>query len=153
MNNPHFRMPKLWVVVADGARARIYTVERPTGPLQEVETLDNPEGRMHQKDLTTDLPGRSFQRMGEGRSAMDERTDPKVAEVRAFADQLAKRLDEGRVQGEVERLYLVAPPSFLGELRKQLPEGCRDMVAETLAKDLTQLDPQKLRQHLPERLK
>lgn len=153
MNNPHFRMPKVWVLVADGSRARIFTVERPTGPLQEVEALVHPEGRAHQRDLTTDLPGRSFQRMGEGRSAMDERTDPKTTEVRAFADELSKRLEDGRVSGELERLYLVAAPGFLGELRKQLSEPCQDLIAETMAKDLTQLTPQKLRQHLPERLK
>ena len=153
MNNPHFRMPKIWVVAADSARARIFAVDRPKGPLEEVEAHVNPEARIHESELTSDRPGRSHQRKGDARSAMDEPTPPKVHETRVFADQLAKRLDEARRNSEIERLYLIAAPAFLGELRKQLNDATEKLVAEALAKDVSHLDAKALRTHLPERIK
>ena len=153
MNNPHFVMPKVQVLVADQSRARTFTVESPKGPLKEVRTDVNPEGRLHQKDLVTDRPGRQHESMGEGRSAMDESTDPKVVESQRFAKELAERLNKSRKAGDLERLYLVAPPKFLGEVRKHLKDDVKALMAEEIGKDLSHLDAAALRKHLPELLK
>ncbi|MGB5614970.1 MAG: host attachment protein, partial [Sedimenticolaceae bacterium] len=43
-------MNKIWVLVADASRARVFTADKPAGPLNEVEALSNPEARLHEGD-------------------------------------------------------------------------------------------------------
>ena len=51
-------MSNICVVVADSGRARVFTADSPAGPLNEIETLNNPEGRLHEGDLVSDRGGR-----------------------------------------------------------------------------------------------
>jgi hypothetical protein len=44
------------IVVADQSRARIFKTEISAAPLVEIETLTHTEGRLHDRDLTSDLP-------------------------------------------------------------------------------------------------
>lgn len=153
MNNPHFTMPKVRILVADASRARLFSVESPTADLKEVDTFLNPEGRLHDADLTTDRPGRQADSMNSGRSAMDEANDPKEVETQRFARELAESLDKTRNQDEMEKLYLAAPPKFMGELRKQMKSELKATVVEEIKKDLSQLNARELRKHFPERIK
>ena len=153
MNNPHFTMPKVRIVVADASRARIFTTDSPKGDFQEVNTLINPEGRLHDGDLTTDRPGRQADSMNSGRSAMEEHSEPKEVEAQKFARELAENLENARSQGELEKLYIAAPPKFLGELRKHLKPELKAAVAEEIGKDFSQMSARELRRHFPERIK
>jgi len=153
MNNPHFTMPRVRVLVADASKARLFRADSPTGDLIEVSTDVNPEARLHDGDLTTDRPGRQADSMNSGRSAMEESTTPKEAEEQKFAKQLAHKLEQARNSGELEKLFIAAPPHFLGELRKHLKPDLKSLVAQEISKDLSQLDAGSLRKHLPERLK
>ena len=67
-----------------------------------------------------------------------------------FAGALARRLDDGRQQGEFERLLLVASPDFLGTLRKKLSRPTAKLVDRSLDANLTHLDADDIRKHLPE---
>lgn len=145
-------MPKTWVVVAESSRAKIFTVDNPRGPLRELESLDHPESRAAGQDLASDRPGRAFDRAGEGRHAMGQPVDPREQEVIRFAKQLAERLEAGRVNGDVERIYLIAAPQFLGELRQNLANGTAQLVVQEIDKNLVRHDPADIRSHLPERL-
>lgn len=145
-------MAYTWVVVADSVRARIFTAETSTSGLAEVETLTHPEGRMHDRDITSDLPGRSFDSKGMGRHAMEPPTDPKQELAIEFARTVAHHLDAARVKKDFERLIIVAAPTFLGLLRDQLNNTCRKLVAFELNKNLTQHSPEDIRNHLPKPL-
>ncbi|XOZ34694.1 host attachment protein [Halomonadaceae bacterium KBTZ08] len=153
MNNPHFTMPKVRIVAADASRARLFSTDSPMGELSEVDTLVNPEARLHDGDLTTDRPGRQADSMNGARSAMEEASEPKEVEAQKFAKQLAETLETSRNQGEIEKLYVAAPPKFLGELRKHMKPELKAIVAEEVSKDLSQMDVQEMRRHLPERIK
>ncbi|MEQ6884535.1 host attachment protein [Salicola sp. Rm-C-2C1-2] len=153
MNNPHFIMPKVRIVVADASRARLFSTDSPKGDLTEVDTLLNPEARLHDGDLTTDRPGRQADSMNGGRSAMEEHTEPKEVEAQKFARELADNLEHSRNQGQVEKLYIAAPPKFLGELRKHMKPELKAIVAEEIGKDLSQMNPREMRKHFPERIK
>ena len=48
------------IVVADSSHARIFTVDSAHSPLNEIETMAHPEGRMHEQDMTSDLPGKDL---------------------------------------------------------------------------------------------
>lgn len=51
-------MKSAWIVVADASRARFFSAELPASPLCEIETLSNPEARLHEGDLISDRGGR-----------------------------------------------------------------------------------------------
>lgn len=158
MTNTHFTMPKVQIMVANAALARFFTVDSPTGELIELDSEANPEARLHEEALMDDRRGRQYDRGSQGeslvsRSGMDETTNPKSVKVEAFARELADKLDKERTREEVERLYLVASPAFLGELRKHMNDKLKPLVVEEIAKDFTGKNPRELRKHLPEYLK
>lgn len=141
-----------WIVVADSSAARIFGTDEPTGPLSELEAMTHPEGRMLARELTSDLPGRAFDSAGQGRHIMESEVGPRQQAAIDFANFLAKRLDKARVMREVERLVLVAPPDFLGLLRKAISVELQRLVVLELDRNYVKLPPKVLRQRLPERL-
>jgi protein required for attachment to host cells len=141
-------MQKTWIVVADRARGRIFTVATPKGPLTEIEDLVHPESRAHERDLTTDRPGRgpgSHRSMGNANTAREHAAQD-------FARELAARLEAGRNRGDFARLVLMAAPDFLGLLRKSLSAPLAKLVYLEVTKSLTQTPPAEIRSHLPEYL-
>lgn len=143
-------MAFIWVVVADSTRARIFNVDSSSAPLSEADGLASPEGRLHDRDITSDLPGRSFDSSkAGGRHAMEPTTDPKHELAVEFARTIARHIEAGRVKRHFEQLVLVAAPSFLGLLREQLSNTCRKLVAYELNKNLVQHTPEDIRSHLP----
>ncbi len=143
-------MAKTWVLVAESSRARIFSTDRPTGPLQELDTLTNPAARMHEKDLISDLPGRAADHAGRQLHPKESKTTHKDQETIQFAKIINQRLNKGRMNGNFEKLVLVAGPSFLGLLRKSLNPDLLKLVNREIDKNLTQLPAQELRKHLPE---
>ena len=137
-------MQKTWVLVADRSRARIFAIQTPKGELHELEDLVHPEARAHERDLTSDRPGRSSDRhaLGTTNSARDQ-------QAAAFAREIALRLDEARTQGSLERLVLVCAPDLLGLLRKALSAPLGKLVIRTVDKNLAQQDAVAIRKLLP----
>lgn len=153
MTNTHFTMPKVRVLVANASKARFFRVETPAGELIEMNAAANPQARLHERDLITDRRGRQRGPNGQGSGAVEESTDPKNVEISRFAVELSRQLDKERTSGNLERLYLVASPPFLGELRKHLSNEVKPLVAEEINKDLSPMPAKELRKHLPQYLK
>jgi len=145
-------MKPTWILVADSSRARIFTTDSSTSPLQEIETLAHPESREHEQEMTSDLPGKHQNDTGIGAHGFQDEIEPKQQEMIRFANALANHLDEARKQNRFKQLLIVAAPSFLGLLRKELPEPTQKLVAFELDKNLTQHGPEDIRKHLPEHL-
>ena len=145
-------MSTTWVLVADASRARIFQAKSPRGSLHEIETLLHPQSRLHTRDLTSDLPGRSFDSHGQGRHSMEMDVSPKQHEALTFVKQISDRLDSAKESGEFEHLILIAPPALLGLLRKQLSAVIMQHVVHQLDKNIVRLDGDEIRQHLPEKL-
>lgn len=139
-------MSEYWVVVANAGRARIFSREKKFSSAVEVESLVHPESRLRRQDLVTDRPGQVQESRMHGESPAGERTDPKTLEATVFARELAQRLDQGRQQGRFEHLVVLAEPSFLGEIRKQLDRGTASLVAATDTVDLTQAESEQIAQ-------
>ncbi len=144
-------MAKIWVVVGDSARVRIFCTDR-AAPLVEIEDHVNPDSRGRVRDIVTDQPGSSHDRAGYAWHAVGTDRDPREQGVRRFARELAGRLHEAYRSGEFERLFLAAPAPFLGELRRVIEPGLRDAVIAEVAKDFSRLDPQQIRALLPDLL-
>jgi protein required for attachment to host cells len=144
-------MSKLWVVVADQSKARIFTVADPRGALLGVGELEHPEARGREQTLTSDRPGRSFDSKGQGRHAMGSAVEPGKQETIRFARQVADHLQAAHDEGRCDRLLLVAGPPLLGLLRESLRTTSGMEIAE-IEKNLGQYDALEIRKHLPGRL-
>ena len=144
-------MSKSWIVVADQSKARIFTVDKPRGPLQEVEQLDHPEARDRAQTMASDRHGRSYDSSGKGRHAMGTSVEPKEQEAIRFAKSIADHVQAANHENRCDKLILVAGPHFLGLLRKQLGSAANLQITE-IEKNLGKFDPVEIRAHLPERL-
>ena len=142
-------MRKTWVIVADNSRARIFTAETPSSPLIEVDAIVHPEARMHDRDITSDLPGRGSG-SGGARHSYETETDAKDYENANFARRIAGFLDDARKNDKFKQLIIVAAPALLGNLRSGLNDQTRKLVSLELDKNLSQLNPDEIRKHMPE---
>jgi protein required for attachment to host cells len=145
-------MKPTWILVADSSRARIFSADTPSAPLKEINSLAHPEGRVHEQNLTSDLPGHHSDTTGAGRHGFQDETEPKEQEVIDFAKHIAKHLEQARSTNKFKQLLIVAAPAFLGTLRSELSDQTRKMVSIELDKNLTQQKPEDIRSHLPEYL-
>ncbi len=129
-------MKKTWVVVAESSRARIFQAESRLKPMKEIEGLAHPESRARVLDINADNAGRAFDSAGQGRHAMENEVDPKKHEAEMFAKQIADHLDKARAKGEFEALIVIAPPEFLGLLRKHVNPVTTKTMAKAVSKNL-----------------
>ena len=139
---------RTWIVIADGARARIV---KNTGPGRGVEADAELVFRSeHQKlqEIMADKPGRAFDSVGKGRHAMAYGSDAVREDERHFLQSLAERLEKEALADAYDRLILVAPPRALGDLRSFLSKPVKNRVHDEIAKDLTQLPNDRLANHL-----
>lgn len=124
-----------YIVVADAARARLFTRDGLT--ISELENLVHAEGRMHEGDLVTDQGGDVHESGATtARNSRSENTASRHHE-KLFAGQVADRLYRARVDNSMEKLILVAPAQFLGELRGKIDAPTAKLVIHSLTKDLT----------------
>lgn len=127
-----------WIVVADGARARIIRQDGVGKPLEAVPGQEflNPEPQ-RTRDLGTDKPGRAFDSTRLGHRHGVEQVDWHRFEKKKFAKSIAEHIERAAEAKAFDRLVLVAPPETLGELRANLGKHGTAKIAGEIAKDLT----------------
>lgn len=125
-----------YIVVADAARARIFTRDALT--LEEKESLVHAEGRLHEGDLITDGRGADVhESMSTTSRSSGEEGSASQHENELFAKEVAQRLYSARTGNQISKLVLVAPPKFLGLLREKIDATTQKLIIHTLSKDLT----------------
>jgi len=145
-------MSKIWIVVADEAKARILSTSKSTEPLVEIQSLASTEAHDQEQDLVSDKPGRGSNGSGQGKHAMNEKNAHKEQYALRFAKQLSELLEKNKHSKAYMKLIIVAAPRFLGLLRKELGKGVSELVSLEIDKDLTMMEPQSIREHLPKYL-
>ena len=144
-------MKQTWILVANNTHARIFTAQTPSSSLEEIEDLTHMEGRLHDREMTTDLPGKIKSTDGGGH-AFEQATDPKKHEADNFANRVAKHLEAAHNADKFEQLMLIAEPSFLGLLRSHLPDHIKQHVCFELDKNIATQTAADIRKHLPDYL-
>lgn len=134
-----------WVLIADGARARIVR-RRNANSDTDVQAEDLVFAIDHKKtgEIMSDRPGRSFAPEGARRSAKEYRSEPEKDQETRFAGMLVDELERRLRAHEFEKLSIVAEPRMLGMLRQKLSPALRQTVVAEVAKDLTKLPRQEL---------
>ena len=144
------RRTPTWVVVAHRSGALIFEsgfepdqqgrVRAGEGPervpMRLIERVEHPEGRLKNRDIVSDEPGRVMGRVSSERHSYAAPTDAKVVIAEQFARALAEKLRLARAQNRFKRVVLVAESRFLGLLRSVLDRPTATRVAFTLEKEL-----------------
>jgi len=109
-----------WIVVADGAGARVFT-----------NVGDDNQLALRQDDLLShdDADG------GPGK-VPHEQTDAELGEA-AFSHQLAHRINAAALKNQFEHLVLIADPQSLGRIRPLLHKETLSRMVGELGKTLT----------------
>ncbi|MFW2374034.1 MAG: host attachment protein [Gammaproteobacteria bacterium] len=142
-------MPKTWVVVAESSRAKIFELDNKNTPLKELQGFAHTPARVHEQQLTSDLPGRTHDSHGHGSHKMGSQTSVKDHESMQFARTIGGHLNNAVNKGKCAKLIIMSPPAFLGHLRKQLsPETNKHIVSE-IDKNLVRHDAKDIQAHLP----
>lgn len=141
-------MDRTWILVAHRGGARLFENRGPGKGLELLQTLDHPAGKLKNKDIDTDQPGRSNDRYGPGRHAYTNEHPSTTHVAEQFAKQLSTLLDDGRSAHRYGRLVLVAEPKFLGNLRAALNPQTAALVTASVDKDLGGTEARELPRHL-----
>jgi protein required for attachment to host cells len=139
-------MATTWIIAADESRARVLQVADREQHLLEVEDMLNPDARLQERELQSDAEPRFNGHGGVGKAgsaptggpASDRETQGAVEHsAKVFARELGRYLEKARTDHRYDELVLVAPPKFLGALRKELGKEVEKLVADELPKDLS----------------
>jgi len=135
-------------LVADASRAHLFRVEVATGNWTPLETLDNPQGRMHDGDLRE---VRWVENAGtkHGPNPEDDPHGRHKLEVERFAKHVAAELAHRYDERVFHRLVIVAPAEFLGRLRPELPKRVAESVIEERTQDLSKARADELADRIP----
>ena len=136
----------VWILVADGQHARV--VERPA----RGDCWTEPPGLTWRRPSPprAGLAGRVFDSLGSNRHAIEPRTDLKDKALVEFARLLAQELEQEAAKGRFARLFLIAPPRFLGRLRKELGPQAQGLLRGAIDKDLARMLIGEIVEHLHE---
>ena len=138
-------MPQpVWIVVANGSRARVFQRESEGAPLVEVKDWLHPGTRQHPQDLKG---GHRTSGM-RGRSGLAERSHPHDHERDAFAHEISQWLTHATNSQAIHRIALLSSHPFLDDLMACAQGAWHQHLCATHAVDLTRLPMAELEQRL-----
>jgi protein required for attachment to host cells len=141
-------MNKTWILIADGARAKVYQNSGPGTGLRETRFPEMVGSHEPSKDINADRAGRMQGAPGGTMHQMDHASDPHREQKRVFAKDIADFLKAQEREKAFDELVIVAPAKTLGDLREVLDKSVASHVRIEVAKDLTQFSVQDLPKHL-----
>jgi protein required for attachment to host cells len=142
-------MSKIWLLVADAAKARLFEMPRKGGSLTEIACYTNPNGRSPGQHPEHGRQGRTQESASSARHAIEPHTSLREKHALQFADLLRDAIRQGRLDDQYDQLVLMAPPRFLGVLRDRLDDQTLKCVTAEVGSDLLALSPTELRAYLP----
>lgn len=142
------KTPRTWILIADGARARLVSAERHGQNIQIAEKFEFHAGHEPNRELLRDKPARVFESNGATRHAVERKTDPHRALKHDFAETLAEALKDHLANKLFDRLVVVAPPVTLGDLRAVLSDPVKAVVTAELTMDLTKTPNSEIADHI-----
>ena len=146
-------MTTQWILVAQRAGAKLFQSTRAGTQLELLRDIPHLVGRLQDKDLGSDRPGRLFSNASHGtRSSTDSENTAHDHQAEVFAGELARILDKGRTLNEYDDLVLVAEPRFLGKLQASLTRLTAGKVSRRIEKELTKISDHELKLRLEDLL-
>lgn len=131
-----------WAVVANRESAHFFEIAVGHTPIL-INTLPNPRGRLTNREIDSDRPGRTKDRFGSARHSMMRSRSPTEQVTVDFAKEISRAIEKARSKGAFHKLYLVAPSKLLGELKFCLEPITQNLIAESFHKNLREEDMDK----------
>lgn len=140
------KQKRTWILVADGARARIFV--KSFRKLENALGQDFVNDNLKDKDLTSDKPGRSFESSNPTRHAYEPRTDWHQYHKQLFAKDLCVILERANENEDFDELIIISPPKTLGAIREYLGKQILSKVTVEIPKDITKFTEHELLSYL-----
>lgn len=143
-------MKTFCVAVADGARARFFTLREERGALVEVDDLINPAHQAKDAELySTTKTGQRLRSDGHPNSVDDHRNAHDAEGERRFGKLIGEHLVALAKRERPDRVVVATSP----KMKPVIAEGLSPLVQAGVAfelhtKDLTKLSPSELQAHL-----
>jgi protein required for attachment to host cells len=144
-------MNSVLVLVCDSARARFFEIRDDDPSWRAVGHDAHDASRSKAADLVSDHSGtRSSEGGSVHHNALAPASSPKEVEKEHFAHSLGKTLDQWSRSGRFRRWVLVAPPHFVGLMKKELTSELTKHLMATVDKDMTHFNVGQLAEALRE---
>jgi len=141
-------MNTTWILTASRSGATLFETDGEGKAIRRLHDIPHPKGRLQNKDIDADKPGRAFDSLGQGRHGMSTEHESTEEVAMQFARILAELLNKGRTTHAYEKLVLVAEPKFLGMLRAALDPHAAALIVKTVHKDLPEVNEKELASYL-----
>jgi len=139
---------RTWIVVADGAEARILQHNVGTAELQQLPSEEFYDFAAPTRDLVSERLPRVQDSAGPGRHGVEPRSDPHEQQKVGFITRLIEHLETAAKHHEFERLIVVAPPRALAVFRKCYSDRLKHLVQHELPHDYTHQTSNYIYQHM-----
>jgi protein required for attachment to host cells len=128
-------MSNTWLIVANSSQANLYNAHLNVngGNVQLLKVFTHPESCQRSADLISDKTGHF------NRGAYSASKEPKEIENERFAHELAHMLMTNHASQNYSDLVIVAPPHFLGLLRKAMKKHAHSCISTYVEKDYTHI--------------
>ncbi|TFG40475.1 MAG: host attachment protein [Syntrophobacterales bacterium] len=143
---------RTWIVVADGAKARILLYKPLQKGLQQLPDSEFHHAHQPTHDLVTERQPRVHDSIGHARHAVESRSDPHDQRETQFLGRLAAHLDGAEQRGEFEHLVVVAPATAMGELRKAFGPHLKKRLFAEIVHDYAHQSNDYVYQHIKDSL-
>ena len=126
------------VLTADGSIARLYEVSGEKRVLREIADFGNSIAALHERDLVSSRPGRTYNRTSGSRQAF-EASSEKQHLTHRWLSGVAQSLQPLLASRDCQCLILVASPRLLSEFRALLPKPLQKKVLVEYSRNLAGL--------------
>jgi len=141
------------ILVADAARARLFSADIHPKRLHLERFWENPDGRSVSQELSRHMPDRMHGLGRHGmRSGLAPWTPAQESAVERFARRLATELQYETFTKDFDTISIIAPSYLMVELSALLSRTVRSRLQGTLGKDLANLSDVELIPYVEELL-
>jgi protein required for attachment to host cells len=131
-------MQTTWILAADNSRVRVFQELDQEHHLQEVQDFAHPKGHASGHEFDTDAKGRFFGKgVGNQGHTAEPDSSPLQHENEIFSKEVGDFLDKARNEHRYDKLHVIAPPRFLGLLRKNISKETQKLVGEEIVRDIS----------------
>jgi protein required for attachment to host cells len=142
-------MQTVWILVCDSAKARFFEIRSGAPSWHLVSEVSHEASRSKADALVGDRAGsRSSEGASVHHNALAPASSPKEIEKEHFAHSLGKTLDQAMRSARFRRWVLVAPPHFVGLVKKELTPELEKHLMATVEKDMSALAARDLAEKL-----
>lgn len=141
---------KTWILVADGAQARLFCHDGPGKPVRALDHDDFEGQAVKAREVDRDKPGRTFTNntMDEGRSAYEPKSNPQDRARHELMREVVEDLNRHAQRNEFDQLIVCAPAQTMASIRELMPKPLRQKVVAEETKNYTGSGEADLERHL-----